>query len=68
MNEVPKNCQPPPVVPIEYAGKWLAYSNDETRIVAAGTTFTEAKQAAEQAGERQPVLVKAPHADVRFIG
>lgn len=55
-------------VPAEYAGKWLAYDHDEARILAAARTFAEAKAAAQRAGEEKPVMVKAPSADVRFVG
>jgi hypothetical protein len=55
---------PPPEVPLERAGKWLAFDHKESRILAAERTFAEAKAAAEQAGKRYPVLVKAPRADV----
>ena len=55
-------------VPAEYAGKWLAWDHEETRILAAARTFAEAKTAAEAAGESRPVIVKAPLADVRFVG
>lgn len=58
----------PPTVPLEYCGKWIAWDYDETRIVAAGNTYLEAKRAAEELGEKRPVLAKAPPADARFIG
>ena len=60
--------QQPPTVPIEHCGKWIAWDFDETRIVATGDTYAETKKAAEAQGEQRPVLVKAPQADVRFIG
>jgi hypothetical protein len=66
-NEEHKN-EGPPAVPLEFAGKWLAWDHDETRILAAERTFAEAKAAAEKVGESMPVLVKAPLADVRFVG
>jgi hypothetical protein len=55
----------PVTVPLKYAGKWLALNHQETRILAAARTFAEAKAAAEAAGEKHPVMVKAPLADVR---
>jgi hypothetical protein len=58
----------PPAVPIDYSGKWIAWDFDETRIVATGSTYFETKHAAQATGEDRPVLVKAPQADVRFIG
>jgi hypothetical protein len=60
--------QTPPVVPVEYAGRWIAWSRDGTRIVASGTTLDEAVQAAANAGEQEPVFAKVPKADVRFVG
>jgi len=52
-----------PVVPLEYAGRWIAWNRDLTRIVASGSTFDEAHEAAVAAGEPRLVLGKAPHAD-----
>jgi hypothetical protein len=62
------NTPESPAVPAEYAGKWLAWNYDETRILAAARTLAEAKAAAEAAGESRPVLVKVPLADIRFVG
>lgn len=56
------------VVPFEHCGKWIAWDFAEMRIIATGETYSETKQAAEQTGEPRPVLVKAPQAEVRFIG
>jgi hypothetical protein len=58
----------PITVPIELSGRWIAWDFAETRIVAVGATYVEAKKAADAAGEGRPVLVKAPLADARFIG
>jgi len=58
----------PPSVPVEYCGRWIAWNHDRTRIVASGTTLTEARAAARQAGETRPFLTKAPEAHVRFVG
>lgn len=60
--------QPPPIVPIEYAGKWIAWDFNETKIIASGQTYKATKVAAEATGEARPVLVKAPDANVRFMG
>jgi hypothetical protein len=54
-------------VPVKYAGRWLAWDHEETRILAAARTLAEAKAAAEAAGELRPVLAKAPLADVRVV-
>jgi hypothetical protein len=40
----------PETVPMELTGKWIAWSSDGLRIIAAGDSPTEARAAAEQAG------------------
>ena len=57
-----------PTVPKEYAGKWIAWDYQLSKILAAGRTLREAKIAAESLGEKHPVLAKVPPANVRFIG
>jgi Family of unknown function (DUF5678) len=56
------------VVPIEYAGKWIAWDKEKTRIVASGATLEDAARAAKAAGETEPSFAKAPRADIRFCG
>jgi hypothetical protein len=58
----------PPTVPREYAGKWIAWDHEMTRIVGAGSTPREARDAANKAGEARPILGKSPPANVRMIG
>ena len=60
--------QSPPIVPIEFAGKWIAWDFDETRIIACGRSYQETKNAALATGENRPILEKVPDARVRFIG
>jgi hypothetical protein len=57
-----------PIVPIEYAGKWIAWDHDMSRIVAAGNSLAEVLQSAKKAGESDPVLDKVPPANTRLIG
>jgi uncharacterized protein DUF5678 len=57
-----------PRVPKEYAGKWIAWDAQRTRIVASGATFSEVQRAAEATGESNPIFAKAPRANVRFLG
>jgi hypothetical protein len=57
-----------PIVPREFAGLWIAWNKDHTKIVASGPSLEEARQAASAAGEESPIFAKAPHADVRFLG
>jgi hypothetical protein len=57
-----------PTVPIEYAGKWIAWDHSMTRIVASANSLTEVLEAAKKAGEPDPVLDKVPPANIRLIG
>jgi hypothetical protein len=56
-----------PAVPLEYAGLWIAWDYQGTRIVASGRTIEEVMKAAADAGETRPVFAKVPRANVRFI-
>ena len=57
-----------PTVPKEYAGKWIAWDHDLTRIVACGNSLAEVLESAKSVGELDPVLDKVPPANVRLIG
>lgn len=63
-----KKQKQPPLVPKKYAGQWIAWNHKQTKIVACGRTFAEAKRAADEAGVSDPLLAKVPRADVRFVG
>lgn len=39
---------------------WVAFSEDETRVVAYGSTYEEAVSKAKENGVSDPVLVKTP--------
>lgn len=39
---------------------WIALSEDESRIVAVGRSYSEAVEKSESAGVTDPVLVKTP--------
>jgi hypothetical protein len=41
-------------------GSWVAFSNDESRVVAYGKTYDEAVSAAEETGESDPVITRVP--------
>ena len=56
------------VVPKEYAGLYIVWNEDETEIVASGRTIEETRQAAIEAGVRDPLLQKVPRADRLFAG
>lgn len=40
--------------------RWIALSDDESRVVAEGATFEEAARRAEENGVPDPILVKTP--------
>lgn len=42
------------------ANSWVAFSADESRLVAYGSTYEEAAAKAQEQGESDPVLVKTP--------
>jgi hypothetical protein len=42
------------------ADSWVALSEDESTVVAVGSTYDEAVQKSEKAGVSDPVLVKTP--------
>lgn len=42
------------------AGKWIALSSDQTRIMGHGETVDDAVKEARLAGENNPVLIKMP--------
>jgi hypothetical protein len=52
----------------QYSGKWIAWDDDATKIVASGATLEEARQRATAAGVEQPGLEFVPPADRAFIG
>jgi hypothetical protein len=58
----------PPIVPIEYAGKWIAWDFEQAKIIASGRSYAETLRAAEATGEKRSILEKTPDARVRFIG
>jgi hypothetical protein len=43
------------------SGSWVAFSEDESRVVAVGATYDEVVKAAEDAGENEPVITRVPN-------
>ena len=39
---------------------WVALSQDETKVVAVGTTYSEVAEISDRAGIADPVIVKIP--------
>jgi hypothetical protein len=58
----------PPIVPKQFAGLWIAWGRQQTRIVSSGTSVVEARDRAIAAGEPRPLLAKVPRIDARFVG
>ena len=58
----------PQAVTAEYSGKWIAWNEAQTRIVASGETLDEAEEAAQKAGIEQPVMEKVPPLEGGFVG
>ncbi len=56
------------VVPIELAGKWVAWSADHKSIISSANSLQEARQKAFDLGEKTPWLDKVPDGVVRFGG
>ena len=52
--------QEPEILPLSLAGKWVAWSSDGMRIVAAGETIDEAERLAAEAGEPEPIFERHP--------
>jgi hypothetical protein len=50
----------PEILPLSLAGKWVAWSSDGMRIVAAAETSVEAVRLANEAGEPEPILEPHP--------
>jgi hypothetical protein len=57
-----------PTVPIEFAGKWIAWNHAISQIIACGSSPAEVIEAAREVGEPNPILGKSPPANVRLIG
>ena len=61
----PQITQP---VPVEYAGKWVAWLADHSQIVAHSESVRELWQIVHDRRIADPVFEKIPRADVRFVG
>lgn len=56
---------PQALVRREHAGKWLAWSEDESRILAVGNTAEEIRAAVERAGHSRFIYDWVPPAEAR---
>lgn len=55
-------------VPVELAGKWVAWNAEHTRVVAHAETLQQLWQAVREEKIDDPGFEKVPRADVRFVG
>ncbi len=53
---------------LEHAGRWVAWTSDGRRIVAAGETPEAVRDAAERAGEARFILDWIPPVEERSAG
>ena len=60
--------QRPKPAPPEYAGQWVAWDHERSRIVAHGTTLQEVWNAAAQTGVADPVYERVRRADELILG
>ena len=50
-----------------YAGQWVALSDDQKRVIAAGQTLKDALANARKKGVRDPILSKIPREFLEYI-
>lgn len=55
-------------VPIEYAGKWVAWASDHSQIVADSDSIERLWQIVQERCILNPIFEKVPRSDVRFVG
>ena len=58
----------PETVGAEYGGKWIAWDDQGTTIVASATTLEEVRETARRAGVERPGLEFVPRSDRAFAG
>lgn len=56
---------PQAMMRLSHAGKWLAWSEDESRILAVGDTVEEIRAAAERFGHSRFIYDYVPPAEAR---
>jgi hypothetical protein len=55
-------------VPVEFAGKWVAWNAEHARIVAHAESLQQLWRVVREENIQDPVFEKVPRADVRFVG
>jgi hypothetical protein len=54
--------------PVEYAGEWVAWNRERSRVIAHGKNVATVRAAAVAAGHANAVLQKVRRPDTFFIG
>jgi hypothetical protein len=54
--------------PIEFAGKWVAWDKQRTKIVASGNSVAAVHSEAVAAGHPDALLQRVRRPEIRFIG
>lgn len=57
-----------PIVPLEFAGKWIAWNEDHTKIIASAKGLPEAHRKALVTGEKHFWMSKVPSSKDFFGG
>lgn len=57
-----------PIVPLEFAGQWIAWNEDHTKIIASAKHLPEAHQKALKTGEKHFWMSKVPSSKDFFGG
>ncbi|PJE69320.1 hypothetical protein COU96_00360 [Candidatus Shapirobacteria bacterium CG10_big_fil_rev_8_21_14_0_10_38_14] len=52
----------------KYAGKWVALSPDEKKVVGVGRFAKIALLAAKKKSEKKPILFKVPSLSISWVG
>lgn len=52
----------------KHAGKWVALSSDEKRVIGTAKLAKTALEGAKKKGERKPVLFKVPSPSISWVG
>ena len=55
-------------MPIEYAGKWVAWSSDHSQVVAHSDDIKELWRIVHERRIADPIFEKVPRSDTRFVG
>jgi hypothetical protein len=58
----------PKPAPIEYAGKWVAWNENRTEIIAHGETFAEVAAAIDALGKPLALMQRVRRPDEMMIG